>query len=91
MPCCAGAAATRQYHVMSDDITDATDSDVHDSELLKGRGRDKYSNNSEVSFQEKKGVLTHWRKGGEKKKIKTTAPRIPAWSPTVVLTERHFG
>ena len=26
-----------------------------------------------------------------KKKIKTTAPRIPAWSPTVVLTRRHSG
>ena len=25
------------------------------------------------------------------KKKKTTAPRIPAWSPTVVLTERHSG
>ena len=25
------------------------------------------------------------------KKKKTTAPRIPAWSPTVVLTGRHFG
>jgi hypothetical protein len=24
-------------------------------------------------------------------KQKTTAPRIPAWSPTVVLTRRHFG
>jgi hypothetical protein len=24
-------------------------------------------------------------------KWKTTAPRIPAWSPTVVLTRRHFG
>jgi hypothetical protein len=24
-------------------------------------------------------------------KIKTTAPRIPAWSPTVVLTRRHLG
>jgi hypothetical protein len=24
-------------------------------------------------------------------KIKTTAPRIPAWSPTVVLTGRHSG
>ena len=24
-------------------------------------------------------------------KNKTTAPRIPAWSPTVVLTRRHFG
>ena len=24
-------------------------------------------------------------------KKKTTAPRIPAWSPTVVLTERHSG
>ena len=22
---------------------------------------------------------------------KTTAPRIPAWSPTVVLTRRHSG
>lgn len=22
---------------------------------------------------------------------KTTAPRIPAWSPTVVLTRRHTG
>jgi hypothetical protein len=26
-----------------------------------------------------------------KKKGKTTAPRIPAWSPTVVLTRRHSG
>ena len=25
------------------------------------------------------------------KKRKTTAPRIPAWSPTVVLTGRHPG
>ena len=25
------------------------------------------------------------------KRIKTTAPRIPAWSPTVVLTGRHPG
>ena len=24
-------------------------------------------------------------------KRKTTAPRIPAWSPTVVLTRRHSG
>jgi hypothetical protein len=24
-------------------------------------------------------------------KIKTTAPRIPAWSPTVVLTRQHSG
>ena len=24
-------------------------------------------------------------------KTKTTALRIPAWSPTVVLTERHSG
>ena len=31
-------------------------------------------------------------KGAERIKIiKTTAPRIPAWSPTVVLTERHPG
>jgi len=22
---------------------------------------------------------------------KTTAPRIPVWSPTMVLTRRHFG
>ena len=29
-------------------------------------------------------------RGGKKRKG-TTAPRIPAWSPTVVLTERHFG
>jgi hypothetical protein len=27
----------------------------------------------------------------QKKYIKTTAPRIPAWSPTVVLTRRHSG
>ena len=26
-----------------------------------------------------------------KKNTKTTAPRIPAWSPTVVLTRRHPG
>ena len=25
------------------------------------------------------------------KKERTTAPRIPAWSPTVVLTRRHSG
>lgn len=25
------------------------------------------------------------------KRTKTTAPRIPAWSPTVVLTRRHSG
>ena len=35
------------------------------------------------------GVLAHWRE--VKKNRQTTAPRIPAWSPTVVLTERHFG
>ena len=29
--------------------------------------------------------------GGTEKKQKTTAPRIPAWSPTVVLTGRHSG
>jgi hypothetical protein len=28
---------------------------------------------------------------GHQKKKKTTAPRIPAWSPTVVLTGRHSG
>ena len=28
---------------------------------------------------------------GEMKRKKTTAPRIPAWSPTVVLTGRHPG
>ena len=27
----------------------------------------------------------------QKGNTKTTAPRIPAWSPTVVLTERHSG
>ena len=26
-----------------------------------------------------------------RKSKKTTAPRIPAWSPTVVLTGRHSG
>ena len=36
---------------------------------------------------------TKKRKEGERKKEKrkTTAPRIPAWSPTVVLTGRHSG
>ena len=27
----------------------------------------------------------------EEREQKTTAPRIPAWSPTVVLTGRHSG
>jgi hypothetical protein len=32
------------------------------------------------------------QKEEEKEKgAKTTAPRIPAWSPTVVLTRRHTG
>ena len=31
------------------------------------------------------------KEGGREKKRKTTAPRIPAWSPTVVLTGRHSG
>ena len=29
--------------------------------------------------------------GWASEKNKTTAPRIPAWSPTVVLTGRHSG
>jgi acetylglutamate kinase len=36
--------------------------------------------------------------GGKKDEVdketirkKTTAPRIPVWSPTMVLTRRHFG
>ena len=31
------------------------------------------------------------KKGNKNKIAKTTAPRIPAWSPTVVLTRRHSG
>ena len=40
---------------------------------------------------EKKRKQRKGKKGVEKKKRKTTAPRIPAWSPTVVLTGRHSG
>ena len=43
-----------------------------------------------------KQTLTHLFITGNKKQLqvtksKTTAPRIPAWSPTVVLTRRHSG
>ena len=31
------------------------------------------------------------KRGGEGEKKKTTAPRIPMWSPTMVLTGRHSG
>jgi hypothetical protein len=38
------------------------------------------------------GLYMHLDKQKKKKKRKkTTAPRIPAWSPTVVLTGRHSG
>lgn len=37
-------------------------------------------------------VIGHTKRQKNKKKLcKTTAPRIPAWSPTVVLTGRHSG
>ena len=32
-----------------------------------------------------------WSTNSKRKSTKTTAPRIPAWSPTVVLTRRHPG
>ena len=38
-----------------------------------------------------KEVSTISRTKFAKKNSKTTAPRIPAWSPTVVLTRRHSG
>lgn len=37
------------------------------------------------------GLYMHLDKQKKKEKKKTTAPRIPAWSPTVVLTGRHSG
>ena len=38
-----------------------------------------------------KEVSTISHRNFAKKNSKTTAPRIPAWSPTVVLTRRHSG
>jgi hypothetical protein len=37
------------------------------------------------------GSFEHFEKIKIKIRVKTTAPRIPAWSPTVVLTGRHPG
>jgi hypothetical protein len=41
---------------------------------------------SERTWDEKKIIELDYTR-----KRKTTAPRIPVWSPTMVLTRRHFG
>ena len=41
---------------------------------------------TKIKEENKTGKRVVW-----KKSKKTTAPRIPAWSPTVVLTRRHSG
>jgi hypothetical protein len=57
----------------------------------------KNNNNKKTEREREPDVQSDdaWHEMGEKKerkkKRKTTAPRIPAWSPTVVLTGRYFG
>ena len=44
-----------------------------------------------LKLNEKDQERKYGRKTKEARRKKTTAPRIPAWSPTVVLTGRHPG
>ena len=68
----------------------------------KKGGEETGEHDTGMDYKHKKLTYMVWRKEKKKtmtikvhntapRKNKTTAPRIPAWSPTVVLTGRHSG
>ena len=70
------------------------------AEAERWQGRLKYRNKIEIKLERGGESRQNYgrlvgdlvlEKNPKNQQSKTTAPRIPAWSPTVVLTGRHSG